>query len=42
VELGKVLALQILPELEGGDERELHHDSSSNTLIKRYRQLKSQ
>ncbi len=42
VELGKVLALQILPELEGGDERELHHDSSTNTLIKRYRQLKSQ
>ncbi|MGD0928165.1 MAG: glucose-6-phosphate isomerase [Streptosporangiaceae bacterium] len=42
VELGKVLALQILPELEGEDEPELHHDSSTNTLIKRYRQLKSQ
>ncbi len=42
VELGKVLAVQILPELESGDEPELHHDSSTNALIKRYRQLKSQ
>jgi glucose-6-phosphate isomerase len=42
VELGKVLALQILPELESDDEPELDHDSSTNTLIKRYRQLKSQ
>ena len=42
VELGKVLALQILPELESEDEPDLHHDSSTNTLIKRYRQLKSQ
>ncbi len=42
VELGKVLALQILPELESGDEPELSHDSSTNTLIKRYRQLKRQ
>ncbi|MGI8448839.1 MAG: glucose-6-phosphate isomerase [Streptosporangiaceae bacterium] len=41
VELGKVLALQILPELESEDEPELSHDSSTNTLIKRYRQLKS-
>ncbi|HEY5353622.1 MAG TPA: glucose-6-phosphate isomerase [Streptosporangiaceae bacterium] len=41
VELGKVLALQILPELESEDEPELHHDSSTNTLIRRYRQLKS-
>ncbi len=41
VELGKVLALQILPELESQDEPDLHHDSSTNTLIKRYRQLKS-
>ncbi len=42
VELGKVLALQILPELESQDEPELSHDSSTNTLIRRYRQLKSQ
>jgi glucose-6-phosphate isomerase len=42
VELGKVLALQILPELESEDEPDLSHDSSTNTLIKRYRQLKSQ
>jgi glucose-6-phosphate isomerase len=41
VELGKVLALQILPELESEEEPELHHDSSTNTLIRRYRQLKS-
>jgi glucose-6-phosphate isomerase len=42
VELGKVLALQILPELENADEPGLHHDSSTNTLITRYRQLKSE
>ena len=42
VELGKVLALQILPELESAEEPDLHHDSSTNTLIKRYRQLKTQ
>jgi glucose-6-phosphate isomerase len=37
VELGKVLAKRIIPELEGGDETQLSHDSSTNTLIKRYR-----
>jgi glucose-6-phosphate isomerase len=42
VELGKVLALQILPELENAGEPGLQHDSSTNTLIRRYRQLKSQ
>ncbi len=42
VELGKVLALQILPELESAEEPDLHHDSSTNTLIRRYRQLKTQ
>ena len=42
VELGKVLALQILPELESQDEPRLSHDSSTNTLITRYRQLKTQ
>jgi glucose-6-phosphate isomerase len=41
VELGKVLATAILPELESPDEPELSHDSSTNTLIRRYRSLKS-
>ena len=41
VELGKVLAVQILPELESRDEPELSHDSSTNALIRRYRSLKS-
>src|SRR5437764_15120073 len=33
VELGKVLAQHIIPELENGAEAELKHDSSTNTLI---------
>jgi glucose-6-phosphate isomerase len=41
VELGKVLAKQIIPELESQDEPELAHDSSTNALIRRYRALKS-
>lgn len=41
VELGKVLAVQILPELESLGEPELSHDSSTNALIRRYRSLKS-
>jgi glucose-6-phosphate isomerase len=41
VELGKVLAVQIIPELESADEPKLEHDSSTNALIRRYRQLKS-
>jgi glucose-6-phosphate isomerase len=40
VELGKVLARQIIPELESSDEPELSHDSSTNALIRRYRSLK--
>ena len=40
VELGKVLAKRIVPELESPDEPELDHDSSTNTLIKRYRDLR--
>ncbi len=40
VELGKALAMQIIPELESAEEPELHHDSSTNTLIRRYRSLK--
>ncbi len=37
VELGKVLALKIIPELESAAEPQLHHDSSTNILIRRYR-----
>ena len=37
VELGKQLANRILPELESTDEPELHHDSSTTELIRRYR-----
>jgi glucose-6-phosphate isomerase len=37
VELGKKLANAIIPELESADEPALAHDSSTNTLIKRYR-----
>jgi glucose-6-phosphate isomerase len=37
VELGKVLAQRIIPELERPDEGALAHDSSTNTLIRRYR-----
>ncbi len=40
VELGKVLAQRIIPELEGKDEPKLAHDSSTNNLIRRYRKLK--
>ncbi|MBP1687718.1 MAG: pgi [Deltaproteobacteria bacterium] len=37
VELGKVLAQRIIPELESREERELGHDSSTNNLIRRCR-----
>lgn len=40
VELGKVLANRIIPELAGGPEPPLGHDSSTNALIRRYRALK--
>ncbi len=40
VELGKVLAQRIIPELETAAEPPLGHDSSTNTLIRRYRKLK--
>jgi len=40
VELGKVLAVRIIPELESDSEPELAHDSSTNTLIRRYRALR--
>ncbi len=41
VELGKKLATAIIPELEPGAEPALAHDSSTNTLIRRYRHLRS-
>jgi len=40
VELGKTLAQQIIPELESKEEPHLEHDSSTNTLIRRYRRLR--
>ena len=40
VELGKVMALEILPQLTALEEPELDHDSSTNALIRRYRALK--
>jgi len=40
VELGKVLAAAIIPELESAAEPKLSHDSSTSTLIRRYRALK--
>ena len=41
VELGKVLANRIAPELSAASEPQLGHDSSTNTLIRRYRQQKN-
>jgi glucose-6-phosphate isomerase len=40
VELGKVLAQRIIPELESKAEPKLAHDSSTNNVIRRYRKLK--
>jgi glucose-6-phosphate isomerase len=40
VELGKVLAKKIVPELRSDAEPRLEHDSSTNMLIRRYRRLK--
>jgi glucose-6-phosphate isomerase len=40
VELGKVLAQRIIPELDSKMEPTLDHDSSTNSLIRRYRRLK--
>jgi glucose-6-phosphate isomerase len=40
VELGKALAQRIIPELESETDPELHHDSSTNHLIRLYRQKK--
>src|SRR5499433_3099862 len=41
VELGKVLAQRIIPELEGPTDPTLGHDSSTNNLIRRYRMRKN-
>jgi glucose-6-phosphate isomerase len=41
VELGKVLAQRIIPELESPAEPKLAHDSSTSALIRRYRRLKT-
>jgi glucose-6-phosphate isomerase len=40
VELGKVLAQRIIPEIESKSEPKLAHDSSTNTVIRRYRKMK--
>jgi glucose-6-phosphate isomerase len=42
VELGKALAQRIIPELEADGEPELHHDSSTNNLIRQCRRLKNE
>src|SRR5262249_10485728 len=41
VELGKVLAQRIIPELESASMPVLKHDSSTNALITRYRKMKT-
>src|SRR5579884_2233097 len=40
VELGKALAVRIIPELESEAEPDLQHDSSTNALIRRYRSMR--
>ena len=40
VELGKVLASRVIPELESASEPALAHDSSTNALIRRYREFR--
>ena len=40
VELGKVLAKRIVPELQAEEEPRLEHDSSTNALIRRYREAR--
>jgi glucose-6-phosphate isomerase len=42
VELGKKLAQAIIPELDRGHAPELRHDSSTNALIRRYRELRAE
>jgi len=40
VELGKALAMAIMPELDSAAASRLKHDSSTNNLIRRYRKMK--
>jgi glucose-6-phosphate isomerase len=40
VELGKALAQRIIPELEAAEDPKLEHDSSTNSLIRRYRSMR--
>ena len=40
VELGKVLAKRIIPELDPATEPDLQHDGSTNALIRRYRAMR--
>jgi glucose-6-phosphate isomerase len=40
VELGKALAVRIIPELESAADPDLNHDSSTNALIRRYRAMR--
>jgi glucose-6-phosphate isomerase len=42
VELGKVLAQRIIPELESPNESNLKHDSSTNALIGHYRSIRKE
>jgi glucose-6-phosphate isomerase len=42
VELGKVLAQRIIPEIESAKPSALGHDSSTNHLIRRYRKMRGQ
>jgi glucose-6-phosphate isomerase len=42
VELGKDMAQDILPQLESNEEPKVEHDSSTSTLIRRYRVLRKQ
>ena len=42
VELGKVLAQRIIPELTASTVPELRHDGSTNTLIRRFRERRGQ
>jgi glucose-6-phosphate isomerase len=41
VELGKALAVAIIPELQAEEEPKLRHDSSTNALIRRYREMRA-
>jgi glucose-6-phosphate isomerase len=41
VELGKALASKVIPELQSAQDPELAHDSSTNALIRRYRQRRT-